>query len=87
MVDEEIRNRIKLSVAAFAYEFRDDPIMSDAEFDALSLKIDPKKSTGNDLIDNFFRTHFDPNTGVWVHNHPELWKVQQLYRRYYRRSS
>ena len=38
-VNAEVRNRIRLSVAAYAYEYKDDPIMSDDEFDALSNKI------------------------------------------------
>ena len=32
-VNQEIRNRIRLSVAAYAYEYKDDPVMSDASFD------------------------------------------------------
>lgn len=30
-----------------------------------------------------FREHFDPSTGVWVHNHPQLAKLRQLYQRLY----
>ena len=33
-INQEIRNRIRLSVAAYAYEYKDDPIMSDDEFDS-----------------------------------------------------
>ena len=51
MYSKEIRNRIILSVAAYAYEFKGDSIMSDHEFDELSLKINPKEKTGNDLLD------------------------------------
>ena len=42
---KEIRNRIKLSVAAYAYEYHDDSIMSDAEFDKLALQINKKTKT------------------------------------------
>lgn len=42
---DETRNRIKLSVAAYAYEFKDNPIMSDADFDELASKIDTSVST------------------------------------------
>ena len=43
MINQEIRNRIKLSVAAYAYEFVGDSIMSDHEYDELSRKINPKE--------------------------------------------
>ena len=35
-VNQEIRNRIRISVAAYAYEYKDDPIMSDENFDKLA---------------------------------------------------
>ena len=34
-INQEIKNRIKLSIAAYAYEYKSDPIMSDDEFGAL----------------------------------------------------
>ena len=37
----ETRIRIKVAVAAYAYEVMDDPIMSDAEFDRLARAIRP----------------------------------------------
>ena len=45
MINQEIRNRIKLSVAAYAYEFEGDSIMTDHEYDELSLKINPVSYT------------------------------------------
>ena len=32
-INEEIRRRIRLSVAAYAYEVHNDSVMSDGEFD------------------------------------------------------
>ena len=86
MVDycKETRNRIKLSVAAYAYEFKNNPIMSDAEFDELALKIDKSASTTNPQMDEFFATHFQPDTGMWIHQHPELARLDNLYERYYK---
>jgi hypothetical protein len=78
VVCEQIRIRIKVSVAAYAYEFEDDPIISDEEFDKLSLTINPEILTGNDMMDKFFREEFDPNTGSWVHHHPEKEKLKTL---------
>lgn len=80
-VETERRNRIRLSLAAYSYEFRDVSIMSDAEFDALSRKIDLTKSTENDMLDKFFREEFEPDTGMWIRKHPELDKLGLLYDR------
>lgn len=67
----ETRNRIRLAVAAYAYEVEDSPIMSDAEFDRLARSIRPTMTTGSARLDWFFLTQFDPSTGVWVHKHPD----------------
>ena len=84
MINQEIRNRIKLSVAAYAYEFMGDSIMSDHEYDELSLKINPNEKTGNDVMDKFFKTQFQPDTGMWIRSHPEIKKLEYLYKKYYK---
>ena len=53
--NKEIRNRIRLSVAAYAYEMRNESIMDDAEYDRLSKEIDVSETTGNKKMDNFFK--------------------------------
>lgn len=78
-VNPEIRNRIRASVAAYAYEIKNDPIMSDSEFDLLCCSIDPRIETGNDLLDEFFRTEFVSFSGVWVHQHPEPEGLENYY--------
>ena len=78
-VNAEVRNRIRLSVAAYAYEYKDDPIMSDDEFDALSNKINVDEKTGNRKMDNFFKKHFQPDTGMWIRKHPDLRGIQNIY--------
>lgn len=75
----ETRNRIKIAVAAYAYEVMDDPIMSDAEFDRLARAIRPSVMTGNFPCDMFFATAFDPSTGSWVRSHPGYGKLHGLY--------
>ena len=85
MVNQEIRNRIRLSVAAYAYEYMDDPIMSDTDFDALALKINVNEKTGNRKLDNFFKKHFMPDTGMWIHKHPEKEKLKYIYKEYYKK--
>ena len=84
-INQEIRNRIRLSVAAYAYEYMDDAIMSDTEFDALALKINVNEKTGNRKLDNFFKEHFMPDTGMWIHKHPEKEKLKFIYKEYYKK--
>ena len=86
MINQEIRNRIRLSVAAYAYEYKDDPIMSDTEFDELSKKIDVSEKTGNRKLDNFFKKHFAPDTGMWIHKHPERSKLEFIYENYFKKT-
>lgn len=76
--EKEIRNRIRVSVAAYAYEIDNDPLMSDAEFDSLCLQIKPKQATNNKELDDFFKEVFDPNTGSWIHKHPNLVGVKRV---------
>jgi hypothetical protein len=82
-VEVERRNRIRLAVAAYAYEFRNTSIMSDGEFDELAKQIDPTISTGHTVLDRFFATQFQPDTGQWVYKHPELGKLVNLYQKHY----
>mgnify|MGYP003632363633 CR=1 FL=1 len=83
-VNQEIRNRIRLSVAAYSYEYLDEEIMSDGDFDALSKKIDPSVATGNRKLDNFFKEHFVADSGMWIRKHPELYKLEAIYKLYYK---
>jgi len=76
--NEEIRTRIRVSVAAYAYEIENDPIMSDAQFDDLAKRVRPNVATGNPLLDIFFATQFDASTGMWVRNHPNQKRLKEL---------
>lgn len=73
------RLRIRLAVAAYAYEFDDTPIMSDEAFDRLSREVDVEEDTGAPDLDWFFLEEFDPSTGNWIHKHPELEQVKNKY--------
>ena len=59
-------------------------LMSDAEFDELALKINPEEKTGNRKLDNFFKKHFQPDTGMWIRVHPELGKLDYIYTTYFK---
>lgn len=76
----ETRRRIRVAVAAWAYEVHDDPIISDAEFDALAREIDLNASTANSDMDDWFMQHFSPHTGQWVHQHPDTAGLERVYR-------
>lgn len=78
-------SRIKIAVAAWAYEFNYRPIMSDQDYDILSAKVHAQRNiaTGNHRLDRFFQRHFDPNTGLWIHKHPDLAGIENIYARFY----
>ena len=78
-IGKEIRNRIRLSLASYSYEFHDDSLMTDAEYDKLSREINPNEKTGNELIDRFFREEFMVDSGMWIRRHPELDKLKLIY--------
>lgn len=84
--EEEIerRKRIKIAVYAYAYEFENHSLVSDAYYDVLSYEINVNIKTNRPDLDAFFAVYFTPNTGMWIHNHPELDKVKSLYERFYK---
>lgn len=84
-IEKQIRLRIRLAVAAYAYEYKNDSIMSDAEFDELSNLVDPSITTGNRKMDNFFKKHFEPASGMWVRMHPNKDGLRTIYERYFNR--
>ena len=82
-IEQERRNRIRLSVFAYAYEFENHSVITDAEYDALSRRINPSVLTGHAKCDKFFKTQFEPDTGMWIHKHPDLHGIRWLYERYF----
>lgn len=82
-VERERRNRIRLAVYAYAYELRDESLVTDHEFDRLARSIDPTVTTGNPVLDQFFRDHYQPDSGMWIRHHPDLDGIARLYSAYY----
>ena len=68
----ETKNRIRLSVYAYAYEFMNDSLVDDGKFDKLSQQIKPTATTGNKRMDEFFSKEFIADSGMWIRKHPEL---------------
>jgi hypothetical protein len=82
-VELEVRRRISISVAAYAYEIASKPIMSDQMFDWLAEKIDRRQGTCHPVLDEFFAYEFSPMTGMWIYQHPELPGIEKIFTRYY----
>lgn len=80
-IELEVRRRIQVSVAAYAYEIANAPVMSDAAFDWLAERVSKHMGTYHPLLDEFFITQFSPMTGMWIHNHPELEGIARIYAR------
>lgn len=85
VIEQTRRDRIVVSVAAYAYENRYQPIMSDADYDALSERVHIERNiaTGNHRLDRFFQRNFQPDTGLWIHKHPDLPGIINIYARWY----
>lgn len=81
--ETEVKRRINLSVWAYAYEFMNQSIVSDAIFDVESYQVDLNIETARLDLDYWFRAFFQPCTGMWIHKHPELDKIKTLYERFY----
>jgi hypothetical protein len=74
-VCEERRRRILVSIWACSYEMFSYSFVDDFTFDAESYKINKDARTGHKVMDEFFKTEFDPCTGSWVQSHPEKEKL------------
>ena len=81
---QETRRRIKLSVWAYAYEIKNKPIVSDGEFDFQAMLVNLNTPTNRPDLDFWFCCNFDPSTGLWIHKHPELDGIINIYERYYK---
>lgn len=74
----ETRKRIRVAVAAYAYEVLQQSIMSDHEFDELAKSIDLSIDTRRPDLDKWFRKNFQTYTGSWVHGHPDRHRLDQI---------
>lgn len=81
-VEKQRRIRVLLSLYAYAYEYKARSIVSDGDYDRMALLVDTSISTGNKKLDNFFKKHYSPHTGMWIRKHPEKDKLEALYVQY-----
>jgi hypothetical protein len=75
----ETRNRIKIVLAAYAYEYHDDPLMTDSQFDNLAKSINLEVSTNRPDLDKWFVKNYSPYTGQWIRVFPEILEIQEKY--------
>jgi hypothetical protein len=80
--ERETRRRIKLCVWAYAYEFHDS-VVPDYLFDVEAYQVDLSVHTDRLDLDFWFIAEFIPDSGMWIHKHPELDKIKQLYESWY----
>lgn len=77
----EKRRRIQVALWAYAYEVKNVSIVDDATYDRVCREINVEMTTDNRRLDIFFKNEFDPSTGLWIHKHPELYKIAALFER------
>lgn len=77
--EREKRRRVCVSLWAYAYEMRDHSMVSDAKYDETCKAVDLSQATGNPKLDKWFKDNFDPDTGMWVRDHPEIEKLERLF--------
>lgn len=83
-VEREVRRRIKLAVWAYAYEVAGDALVSDEEFDRECMMVNVDINTGKPELDKWWRENFQAHTSQWIHKHPDLPAVQELYETQYK---
>lgn len=82
--EKEVWRRTKIAVWAYAYEIENKSLVSDERFDAECRLVDLSVSTTRPDMDEWWRREFQPDTGMWIHNHPELGKIKMIYDRFYK---
>lgn len=79
MTDQK-KIRMQVALWAYAYEFESDSLVSDAKFDEACRQVDPSIPTDSPEMDAWFKANFNPSTGMWIHSHPHLGRIAEIYR-------
>ena len=83
VVNRQTWVRCKITLAAYAYEFDNRSVISDQIFDDLCKEVDLSVETRRPDLDKWYKENFQPDTGMWIHKHPELDRVAGLYQQVY----
>lgn len=82
-VEKQIKLRMRVSLAAYSYEFLSYSIMDDATYDKLCEDINTSMKTGNPTMDFFFKRVFATHTGMWIHSHPNPCRLKEILLKHY----
>ena len=77
-VEIERKRRIDVASWAYAYEVLNESLVDDFTYDAECKRINVNINTGNRKLDKFFKEKFDPSTGMWVHQHPDIEGLKRI---------
>lgn len=77
-MNEQKKIRSRLAVLAAAYELYDVSLVSDEEYDQLSTQVRLNVHTGHKVLDEWFRDNYQPDTGMWIHGHPDLPRIRRI---------
>jgi hypothetical protein len=72
--------RIRAAIFAHAYEYYNESLVDDFEYDALARQIDVSISTDRPDLDKWFKENYGDHTGSWVHSHPERKRIDEITR-------
>lgn len=75
----EKTKRIFVALWAYAYEIESDPLVPDSTYDKIAHSIDVNVKTDNKALDVWFKRNFVADTGQWIHIHPGLERLKQIY--------
>ncbi|NQZ19989.1 MAG: hypothetical protein HRT44_12145 [Bdellovibrionales bacterium] len=70
--------RIRLAVLSYAYEFLDQSLIPDPEYDELAKQVDTSIPTDRPDLDEWFKENYSEYTGSWVHRHPEIERIAEI---------
>lgn len=78
----EIWRRRQLASVTFGIELRGVSIMLASDWHNLASRVDRRRGTCDPLLDEFWATRFSPMTTKWIHDHPLLDEVAEVFDRY-----
>lgn len=61
--------RIKVALAAYAYEILNTSVISDSQYDHYSSLINIAQSTDNKELDLWFKNNYTKESGMWIHRY------------------
>ena len=78
----ETWRRDQLAAVTFGIELRGHSIMLESDWDCIAARIDRTMGTCRPVVDEFFAAEFSPMTTAWIHRHPELDRIGEIFDHY-----